>query len=193
MMKKKKKRKKKREKRKKTKKSKLLPNLKKHFKIPKKKKKKKIEPKVIHKQKALLKVGFVFFILIISDIFILWKKNFIVTKHAVIAASLISIFFSVVLSFCMGKIKKSERTIERIRLELIKNILQKKGRYKTQLDMIYYILKKTKTLKLSEIAEGFKVEKTMAEKWMNILVEHGLAEVKYPSFGEPILKWKMKK
>ncbi|MCS7134634.1 MAG: peptidylprolyl isomerase [Candidatus Pacearchaeota archaeon] len=80
------------------------------------------------------------------------------------------------------EIKK--RSKEEIKKEVLPKIAE---RTETQLDVLYELLEKHKSLKLSEITQMFKIEKDEAIEWCNILVEHGLAELKYPTFGEPIL------
>ncbi|MEM2784951.1 MAG: hypothetical protein QXE93_02265, partial [Candidatus Pacearchaeota archaeon] len=80
------------------------------------------------------------------------------------------------------EIKKKPK--EEIKKEVLPKIAQ---RTETQLDVLYDLLEKHKSLKLSYITETFGISKEEAIEWCNILVEHGLAELKYPAFGEPIL------
>ncbi|MEM4703374.1 MAG: peptidylprolyl isomerase [Candidatus Pacearchaeota archaeon] len=80
------------------------------------------------------------------------------------------------------EIKKKGK--EEIKREVLPKIAQ---RTETQLDLLYELLEKYKTLKLTYITQTFGIDKEEAIEWCNILVEHGLAELKYPAFGDPIL------
>jgi len=73
---------------------------------------------------------------------------------------------------------------EEIKKEVLPQIARKT---ETQLDVLYELLDKNKTLKLSYIMQTFNISKEEAVEWCNILVEHELAELKYPAFGDPIL------
>ncbi|UCD21075.1 MAG: peptidylprolyl isomerase [archaeon] len=73
---------------------------------------------------------------------------------------------------------------EEIKREVLPRIAQKT---ETQLDILYDLLEKYKTLKLDYIMKTFEISKEEAIEWCNILVENGLAELKYPAFGEPLL------
>ncbi len=82
--------------------------------------------------------------------------------------------------------KKNEQEIKQ---EFLPQIAK---RTETQLDVLYDLLENYETLKLSYITKTFNIEKDEALEWCNILVEHGLAELSYPAFGEPVLKKKQR-
>lgn len=83
------------------------------------------------------------------------------------------------------EIKKKNK--EEIKQEFLPQIAK---RTETQLDVLYDLLENYGLLKLSYIIKTFNIDKDEALEWCNILVEHGLAELSYPAFGEPILKKK---
>ncbi len=64
------------------------------------------------------------------------------------------------------------------------------GKYETDLDKLYKIIQKFKSIKFSEIEKVFNINNEKAEEWAKILEEHNLAQIHYPAFGEPELKWK---
>ncbi len=78
------------------------------------------------------------------------------------------------------KAKKKEEIKEQVLPQIAK-------RTQTHLDVLYDLLEKYDSLKLSYIMKTFNIDKEEALEWCNILVEHGLAEVNYPAFGEPTL------
>ena len=59
----------------------------------------------------------------------------------------------------------------------------------TSLDGLYEKLKK-QDLKISTIMKKFDLEKEQALEWCEILTNKNLAEIRYPIFGEPLLRLK---
>lgn len=77
--------------------------------------------------------------------------------------------------------KRLTTTIEKTNhIELVK----KKNKSDTDIDLLYEMLKRNKRLPLSRLAELFKVDKKVIEEWGKILEESGMAVVDYPRFGE---------
>ena len=70
------------------------------------------------------------------------------------------------------------------------NIKANSRKGKTDIDILYDILKKKKQLKTSTIARAFKVKKVVAMEWCKILESANLAFIDYPGFGEPLIKIK---
>src|SRR3989344_2120591 len=62
------------------------------------------------------------------------------------------------------------------------------GRSKTDLDVLYDILKDKKVLTLSTIAKIFKIQKEKALEWAKILENYGLGQIEYPAFSEPEIR-----
>ncbi len=57
----------------------------------------------------------------------------------------------------------------------------------TDIDVLYATLQKKGNLKMSVIAETFKIDKEKALEWSKILESHELAEIRYRVFAEPEL------
>lgn len=66
------------------------------------------------------------------------------------------------------------------------NLSSKRKRYRTDLDVLYELLKEKKTIKISTIARAFKIDKDKAMEWAKILESGDLVTIEYPGFrGEP--------
>lgn len=77
--------------------------------------------------------------------------------------------------------------------EIKKIIAEKKtasSSAKTDLDVLYEILKHRKKLGISDIASAFNVTKDVAEEWCKMLEDSSLAEIEYSNIGEPVIKVK---
>jgi hypothetical protein len=76
----------------------------------------------------------------------------------------------------------------------IKSIIAEKKKAsssaKTDLDVLYEILKNKKKLGISEIASAFGITKDIATEWAQILEDSNLAEIEYSNIGEPVIKIK---
>ncbi|MEK6908898.1 MAG: hypothetical protein AABX23_02500 [Nanoarchaeota archaeon] len=88
----------------------------------------------------------------------------------------------------LSSIKKhvAESMQKSTHIELIK----KKNKSDTEIDVLYEMLKKNKRIALSRLAELFKVDKKVVEEWGKILEENGYVVVDYPRFGEIELRLK---
>ena len=60
----------------------------------------------------------------------------------------------------------------------------------TDVDKILMVIKEKKRVKFSELAKMFNVSKQTIEEWAKILEDHGLAQIFYPTLGEPELREK---
>jgi hypothetical protein len=77
--------------------------------------------------------------------------------------------------------------------EIKKIIAEKKNASssaKTDIDVLYEILKHQKKLGISEIASAFGITKDIAAEWAQMLEENNLAEIEYSNIGEPVIKVK---
>lgn len=85
-------------------------------------------------------------------------------------------------------IKKKNSTSE------IKKIIAEKKEFssssKTDLDVLYDILKHQKKLGISEVASAFNVTKDVATEWAKMLEDSNLAEIEYSNIGEPVVRVK---
>lgn len=61
------------------------------------------------------------------------------------------------------------------------------GRYETYLDALHRMVEKRGKVKLSVMAEYFRVDRKKIEEWAAILEEHDLLKLHYPAVGEPEL------
>jgi len=61
-------------------------------------------------------------------------------------------------------------------------------RSRTDLDVLYEMLKKKKEVEVEDIERAFRIKPEVALGWSKILEDGNLAEIDYPRFGKPILK-----
>jgi Mg2+/Co2+ transporter CorB len=59
---------------------------------------------------------------------------------------------------------------------------------KTDMDVLYDLLKDKKELSISQIAKAFKIDKSVAMEWSNMLEESNLATIEYSKMGEPSVR-----
>lgn len=62
-----------------------------------------------------------------------------------------------------------------------------KSENKTDLDILYDILREKKQLSLSVISKSFNISKEIAMEWCKILEAANLVSIDYPSFSEPVV------
>lgn len=67
------------------------------------------------------------------------------------------------------------------------NVKEIRNKCKTDLDALYSILKDKKHLRISSIADLFKINKDLAMEWAKILESGDLATIDYPGFGGPVV------
>ena len=141
---------------------------------------------ILLKSKFLLYFGLIYaFITVLINIFKIKKfflsKNLLHIKHKK----------EVPIVHKEIKEKPKAESNKQARINSMKRtIALKHGRYETDIDSLYLIIEKFKSVKFSEIAEVFKIDKTKAEQWAKILESHELVIIHYPAFGEPEVKWK---
>jgi len=61
----------------------------------------------------------------------------------------------------------------------------KKQRHETDLDLLYKLLKEKKEMKLAVVAGVFGISKGTAMEWCKVLEAGNLAEIRYPTVGDP--------
>jgi hypothetical protein len=59
-----------------------------------------------------------------------------------------------------------------------------KGNSKTDIDLLYDIIKQKKRVKIGEIARVFTIDREKALDWCRILENNGLVAISYPAFSE---------
>ena len=106
-----------------------------------------------------------------------------------------------------GKARKTlrarlEPTARKRPLEISKPKEYRSGAFlETEVDRLYNIIAEKGGMKCSQLAPMLNVDKGKVEEWGRILENHGLVEMHYPAFGEPLImpkkekavgKWKKK-
>lgn len=146
-------------------------------------------------KKSKIKYTLAFYLLITIAVRLLFEKEFFLNKplyYAFIAIigliSLSGTFYTINLNFKSinksGEFRLSNETPTK-KEEQFDNI-----KNKTDIDSLYELLQKEKSINLSAIINTFGISKEKAEEWCRILEEGGLAIVHYPPIGELELIWK---
>ncbi len=60
-------------------------------------------------------------------------------------------------------------------------------RSRTDLDVLYEMLKKRKEIRMESVEQAFRVKPGIALEWFKVLENGELAEINYPRFGKPML------
>ena len=94
------------------------------------------------------------------------------------------IILLIILLFMVFKDRKNKKSDEPVYINIKENFDKKK----TDLDILYDILKVQKELKISTISKSFNVTKEVAQEWCEILESANLATFDYPGFGEPVIR-----
>lgn len=66
-----------------------------------------------------------------------------------------------------------------------KTQVRDKSKIKTDIDVLYSVLKEKKQMRMSTISKTFDVDKETVMDWCKILESGNLATIQYPKFGEP--------
>lgn len=118
------------------------------------------------------------------EVFVKQNERIPLPSMLVIIAEWVLVFSLIALSTIRKRLTESMQKATHIEL------LKKKNKSDTDIDVLYEMLKKNKRISLSKLAELFKVDKKVVEEWGKILEENGYAEVDYPRFGEIELRIK---
>lgn len=86
----------------------------------------------------------------------------------------------------------SERLNLKKEADNLKDINIKQEKSKTELDVLYDLLKEKKHLQLATIAKIFQVSEETVHEWAKILESGNLATIYYPRLGEPEIRIKEK-
>ena len=60
-------------------------------------------------------------------------------------------------------------------------------RSRTDLDILYEMLKKKKEIKMESVEQTFHITPEIALEWFKVLENGELADIEYPRFGKPML------
>lgn len=96
----------------------------------------------------------------------------------IIAAEWIMLISLITISVLRSHLTLTAQHAEHI--ELIK----KKSKSETDIDVLYQLLQKNKKLTVTKIAQLFNVDKEIVKEWGEVLENNNLAVVDYPRFGE---------
>ena len=94
------------------------------------------------------------------------------------------IILLIILLFMVFKDRKNKKSDEPVYINIKENFDKKK----TDLDILYDVLKVKKELKISTISKSFNISKEVAQEWCEILESANLASIDYPGFGEPVVR-----
>ncbi len=110
-----------------------------------------------------------------------------VYTYSIIVAILTVILLPIVRKAGKKEKKKEEEVPEKkVEIEdLRKEVAKKQEDYETDFDKLHKLVEKYGRIKLSDIAETFKITKKEAEEWAAILEQHNLASIYYPAIGGP--------
>jgi len=147
-------------------------------------------------KKSKIKYTLAFYLLLTIAIRLMFEREFFINKplfYAFISIigliTLSGVFYTINLNFKSinksGEFKLSNETPVKDEIQKFDNI-----KNKTDIDNLYELLQREKSIRLSEITNNFGISKEKAEEWCRILEEGGLAIVHYPPIGEPELIWK---
>ena len=111
-------------------------------------------------------------------------KNVTQKTKIIIAAEWLIVIYTLI--YVLIKTKKRiekdkllESSIGKIEIKAIHT-----SRSKTDIDVLYDLLKQKKILTITAVSIYFKVEKNLAMEWFRILEEGNLATINYPTIGE---------
>jgi hypothetical protein len=87
----------------------------------------------------------------------------------------------------VGRISRKKKSAAEIK-RIIAEKKEASSSAKTDLDVLYEILKHQKKLGISEVASAFGITKDIATEWAQMLEESNLAEIEYSNIGEPVIR-----
>ena len=104
------------------------------------------------------------------------SKNFLIVQWSIIAVLIVFVYLK------NSKIHRRNRKVSKIDVDsAIKGS-------KTNLDALYVILKKEKSLDLKTVANLFEIEIDLAMEWARVLESGDLVTIDYPGIGSPMIK-----
>ncbi|MBI2668034.1 hypothetical protein HYX17_04690 [Candidatus Woesearchaeota archaeon] len=134
------------------------------------------------------KVVFFIFVAYITTIIILFKRGLLdrkFTLYFIVTGSIVVLILMVLFTRSYS-LYKPERLKKKRKFKLM-NIEFKRGRYTTDIDILYNLIKINECIPLSYAAKSIKVDKKVIEEWAKILENHDLIVINYPAWGEPEL------
>ncbi len=89
-----------------------------------------------------------------------------------------------ILFWGIGLVLKNREKSKDVQVLDVKSFRRKN---KTDLDVLYDILKKRREIRLPSVCQAFNVSNEVAMEWGKILESGNLAVVDYPGFGDPVI------
>jgi len=108
------------------------------------------------------------------------------TSKLVIAAEWLAVIIIVLVILIAGS-RKLSKDMKKEK-DLISKSLKKeynKTKPQTDLDVLNNVLQRKKILRMNAVSKFFNVDKDIVMEWFKILEEAGLAEISYPTVGDP--------
>lgn len=112
----------------------------------------------------------------------IYESSSVSNKVLILIQVVVGIIAAVMIFIIVNKRIKRKKTFSKN--DFVKNSTKKS---RTDLDMLYEILKKKKKINIVDIEDVFKVSPKVAFGWAKILENGDLAVIEYPRFGKPIL------
>ncbi len=112
----------------------------------------------------------------------IYESSSVSNKILILIQFVVGIIAAVMIFVIINKRLKKKKTFSRN--DFVENKTKKS---RTDLDMLYEILKKRKKIDIVDIESVFKVSPEVAFGWAKILENGDLAVIEYPRFGKPIL------
>jgi len=95
---------------------------------------------------------------------------------------LVLILFIVIIVFIISKLKSKKL------LQKTSYVDKNRSVSKTDIDILYDMLKAEKDISISDISRMFKVDDDVSMGWAKILEDANLALIDYPRFGKPVIR-----
>ena len=106
-------------------------------------------------------------------------------SRLIIAGEWLLILVIILVVLVKGKMRANK--IEKIKVDPSLLTKYKKSRSETDIDVLYEILKEKKNLTFPMIEKLFNVKRQIVMNWGEILESGNLAEIRYPTVGDPRL------
>ncbi len=102
-------------------------------------------------------------------------------SRGVIIIEWVAIIFILVFAFVKNKMNVKKEVIDL-------NLKERYTKSKTDLDVLYDVLKEKKHLRISTVSKAFSIDRETAMEWCQILESGNLASIEYPTFGDAEVK-----
>ena len=135
--------------------------------------------------KLLVNVVFMILVFAVMAALIFKKKNIAVGSWFWVMVALLMMTAVLVLLY----VRAGKQIRKRIEQVFAAPVIAKEG-YKTDMDRLYELVQKKKSVRLNEVMKTFSIDKKKSEEWAAILEDNNLVTIHYPAFGEQELRIK---